>query len=722
MQLLKKYLNEHNFILKCCAIALVLQVAFSLVMPFLMGNFINIGIQQKGVNESVPQVMTDEAMNLFEKVLPEHIFTEFSSCYTFCEEAPDECDKYISTLKNRYFLKAEHKEQARYIYENTLVSALIFAQDTFNEIENIDFNALYEFVSLKFLYEKLEDKTISPSDAEYYYNRTNEISPAVKKQIASMIIPYIYEDAGVDIEETELNYIIHSAIFMIICTTGQLACMIFVHIKASFVSAEIENTLRKKLLQHTAEFGKREFRKHSPEKINAIVNSDINRVGMTVNYLLKLFMYAPLLALGGTIISLCKNLFMGFLILITAIVIVAALTIIFKLTEKKYELMNNIYDKLAKFFKVSVEQILTIRATGMEQTEAEKVNKASADYQKNENFVMRSVFIGTAMINLITNAIIAIMVLVGGNNLLNSSLSLGDMVAFLQYALLTISAFMMIGALFLFFPKAMISMKNIDSILSEEIHRTTNGKITELEKIADIRFENVRLEEVPNAEFNFTIPQGTKIGITGCTGCGKTTLMELLLLRSSPLSGNIYIGDTPICNIDAELLRKKISYAQSSSILFTKTLRENLMLYGCENNEQKMMTALKNAQCDFLPKQPLDRIIMNAGANFSGGQKSRIAIAGALGKDADLYIFDDCFTALDSDTEEKILNKLIEEKSDATIIIISQRIKSIMNCDKIIVLSENGVQAEGTHSQLLEKSAYYHRISQNQLNEVTANG
>ncbi len=686
-----------------------------------MGNFINIGIQQKGIKETVPYVMTDEAMQLFEKVLPPNVFLEFSSCYSFSYDAPKDSAKHIAEIKYKYFLKEENKETAQTIYENALVAALIFAQESFADIENIDFNALYNVVSLKYLYNKLEHKTLSIDEAEHFYSIATNASPAVKNQISSMLLPYIYEDADVNVTKTEIEYIIYSAGLMLVCTIGQLSCMIFVHIKASKISADVENDLRKDLVTHTSKFGKKEFRNHSPEKINSIINADVNRVGMVTNYFLKMFMCAPLLALGGTILSLQKSVFIGALILITAVVIIITLAIIFKITEKKYEIMNNIYSNLSKLFNINIEQILTIRAANTEKSEIQKISTLSSSYQKNENFVMRSVFIGLGLINLITNVIVAIMVLIGGNSMLNSNLTLGDMVTFLQYALLTISAFMVVGLIIILFPTAMLSINSINTVLSQEIQETTDGTIKSVDDF-DIQFEEVQLAEIPNAQFSFNIPQGAKIGITGCTGCGKTTLMELLLLRSSPAAGKVYIGGSPINQIDAEFVRKKISYAQSISVLFTKTLRENLIIYGCENNDDKMLHALENAQCDFLPSEPLDRIIMNAGANFSGGQKSRLAIAGALGKDAEIYIFDDCFTALDSETEEKILNKLVETKNNATIIIISQRVKSIMNCDKIIVLSENGVESEGTHQELMESSPYYSTISKNQLSEVIVDG
>ncbi len=722
MNALKKHLSKYKLTLRCCTTVLILQVVFTLALPVFMGNFINTGIQKKGIMEDVPHVMTKEAMGLFEKILPSDIFNEFNNCYSFYENTPENPERYFSSLKRTYFLNPQHEERAREIYENALISALIFTRESFEEIETIDFNTLYNYVSLRFIYEKLEGKTLSTEDINYFYTKSTDTAPTIKKQIAAMILPYIYEDAGVDVEQTQTDYITHISIIMLICVCGQLCCMVFVHVKASDVSSDFENNLRKQLLQHTTKFGKKEFAIHSPEKINTIINTDVNRSGMMVNYILKMFMYAPLLSIGGTVLSIVKNPIIGILILLTAVIIVLAMAAVFKLTEKKYELMNHIYGKLAKLFKVNIEQILTIRAAGTEKQEVKRIKTLSCDYQKHEYFVMRSVFIATSIINLLTNITVAIMVIFGGNNLLNSMLTLGDMVTFLQYALLTISAFMMVGALFLFAPRAILSIKNIDLILSQKIHRTTDNTIKSIENNADIRFEKVRLYEIPDTEFNFTVTKGSVVGITGSTGCGKTTLMELLMLRHSPASGNVFIGNSPLCKIDAELMRKKISYAQSTGVLFTKTLRDNLLIYGCENDDCKMMEALKNAQCDFLPEQPLDKIIMNAGANFSGGQKSRISIAGAIGKKAEIYIFDDCFTSLDSVTEEKILNNIINTNKNATIIIISQRINTLMRCDKTIVLSANGVEAEGTHDQLLKTSEYYNKIFKNQICEVSKNG
>lgn len=720
MKLLYKYLSEYKVKLGCCIAVLVMQTAFCLVMPFLMGNFINVGIQQKGIVERVPFVMTENAMVLFGKVLPDAEFEEFKNGYEFCSNSSSGLPEYIDEADNCYFIKNENN-RLKEIYDNAVVSALIFAQDNFSQIDKLDINALYEYVSFNFIYEKLEDKYIEQDIAIKIYEDAEKTGDTVKNQISSMLLPFIYEDAGIDLESTSQNYIIKSALMMLLCGVGQILCMAYVHKSASVISAEIEKNLRKNILVHSAKFGKREFSKISPERITSAIITDVDQVGMVVNYFIKFFMYAPFVAIGGAVISLTQNLLMGIIIILTAVLITVSLYTVFRLTLKKYELMNENYNKLSKLFRTNIEQVLTIRSLNAENSESKKVRELSGKNNKLENFVLNSVFLALSLINLLTNVIIALIVIVGGDSLLHSSLSLGDMVAFIQYAILTVSAFLIVGASIVFAPKVFVAIKSIDEIMSTKVHIENKGTITEFNNDWTIEYKNVGIDESGNSAFTLQIPKGAKVAITGPTGCGKTTLMEFLLMRDVPAKGEILIGQEKIENFNISCLRKNITYVQSSSVLFTKTLRENLILHGCKKDDNIIEKALKIAQCDFLPENSLDRVIMNGGANFSGGQKSRLAIAGALGENSKIYIFDDCFTALDSKTEEKLLEALINEKKDATVIIVSQRIKSIMNCDKIIVLSDKGVEAEGTHGELINKSPYYKKAVDNQSKEVPHN-
>ncbi len=692
-------------------------------MPFLMGNFINTGIQQKGIEETLPYAVTEQAMHLFSKIVPEKEFEVFKGNYEFLEDAPDDAPKYLQDCSNRYFIKDfENTQEAEDIYNNAVIAALIFAQENFPQLESINVDALYDYVSFTFIYDKLKDKEIEPATVQDVYESAQANGDAVKTQIASMLLPYIYEDTGVDLEETQQEYVTKYGVLMLLCAIGQICCMLYVHSKASFISAEIENSLRNRIVLHSAKFGKRELSQISPEQITSSVITDVPQVGMIVNYFIKFFMYAPFLAIGGAAISLSKNFVMGCLIILTALVIVIALVIVFKLTVKRYEIMNSIYMKLSNLFKTNIDQVLTMRSLNAEKLEHKKTEQLSNENRFNENFVLRSVFIALSLINLITNAVIAVIIILGGNSLLSSSLNLGDMVAFIQYALLTVSAFMIVGATIVFSPRAIIALKNIDSVLSVEVVVEDKGTVTDIKDKWNIRFENIVLNGVENAEFSFDIPLGSKVAITGPTGCGKSSLMDLILRNDVAVGGNIYVGNEKIEDISIEYLRKNISFVQGTGVLFTKTLRENLMLYGCQNDDAVMEKALKMAECGFLPKEPLDRVVMNGGANFSGGQKSRLAIAGALGKEAKIYIFDDCFTALDSNTEEKILSNLLSDKKDATVIIVSQSVKSIKNCDKIVVLSNSGVESQGTHEELLQKSPYYSKVVRNQIGEVSENG
>ena len=699
-------INKKKIII--CIIVLLFQAISSLTMPFLIGEFIGVGVQRKGVSDNFPKIISEDAMNLFKKILPENIFEELISNYDFHKKYNGEICFSEKNFYNCYVISENADEKlVSEIYKNSVVSVLLFAQDNYENIEKINLEKLTSFVSFRFIYEKIDKITVTNEDVLKYYELSENTALMLKNQVADMLLPYVYEDAGLDLEETENKYILNISICMVACGFIQILSIIILNIISSDVSSEIEKTLRNKILIHTFKFGKTEYKKFPGNYITKVVTADIRQVGLIVEYLIKYFLFSPILALGGIIITLIINPRFSLLFFIASSFIIFGLFIIFKITEKRYEKLNEIYEKLSFVFKTGLTQLITIRSLGTEKIEIKKLEKFSIENKKEERFVLRAVFIALSLINLVTNIIVALMVVSVGSSLLESSLTISNIVTVLQYALITISAFMISGAACLFAPRAVISFKNIKELLNVDIADEINKK--ESNDNWSIKIENLKTDYL-NSPVSFTINEGEVLGITGCSGSGKTTLADVLLCYEKSYSGSVYLGDNDLKELSRKFVRENISYIHSVPALYSKSVKENLLLSGAEENDNILLDALKYADCSFLPENPLNYIINNEGANFSGGQKNRLAIAGGIAKEAKIYILDDCFTSLDKVTREKILNNILQIKKGSTIILISQNTDDLKKCERVVVLSENGVEAAGSLDELEQTSDYYKQL------------
>lgn len=706
MKLITDYLSKFKLKMIVVILCLIGEAAMCLVSPYLIGNLVNIGIQQQGFEDSCPVIISHNAFALFEEILPAEKCSELNELYIKSNIPPDYLDKkYVSDRECYYIKENADTETAKNIYQNAVLSALSAIRGV-EGFDSYDYDTLAKEISLTSLYVYSGSVHLTEEQKINYYKTAENTGAAVKMQAASMLLPYVYEDAAVDCETIQSSYMFKIMAEIIGVTVLQF---IFAMISArciSTISSQTEKNMRLDLLRHTSKFTDKELKIFSPENLSYVTTSGVGQIGMTLNYGVKMLIYAPIIAIFGSIITFMRSAAFGSLILLGAILIILAIIVIFKFTSKKYYYMQEQYEKYVATVSVNLKQLLTLRTSNAQKNEETKVSLLSTDIYKNESFVMKAVLIALSSINLVTNIVTAFAIAIGGENMLSSELTAGNIITYLQYTIITISAFMMIGAMIVFAPKALVAIKDIGKIYSLSPEADTFGDTPSPVSISDsISFENVELFD-GSPKFSFNIKPNKVTIITGRTGTGKSTLVRCLLRQNKAVSGNIIIDGKEINNFDSSYPGKLISFAESTPVLFSRSIRSNMLLHGAPDNDNVLLNALDKAECGFIvaDTDDLDTVLENSGEKFSGGQRSRLSIAGAIAKQANVYIFDDCLTSVDENVRQKIFDNLCALKENAAVVIVAQNIIGMEKADSIVMLTENGA-IQGSFYELAEKSA-----------------
>lgn len=712
---LKKYLGAHKAAIFLCSVLFVFQAVFSLSVPYLMGEMINIGIQQKGIESPVPEIMKARAVDLFSQIMPDD---EEKVFFSFYEKSAD---------GDVYNLCEDYDEaEALRIYENVMTSGFYIiteiTQGKTPDVEAEQINYMVEKVSLRTLY-MYSDELSAFSDEEIlgFYEKAQNAPEALKNQLASFTVSYFYDDAGIDCEEIQQKYIFRTGAIMVLCVLLQVLCIFLTGKITAKLSSSVTGRMREEYLLHTAEFSSKQKR-ICDNDLYSVFSDDITNIGTVINYVMSAVLYAPIVSVGGILLSFTISPFLSMVVLATVIIVVAVLFILYKVAVPKYDNLQKNYSLLVRFVKNGINRIYTIRTMRTQKLERARFSDVTEKVRKDERYVLKSVFTALSIVSLISNLVVAATVILSGNSLLSSRIGIGDIIAFLQYSVISVSAFTAIAAVIMFAPRAKVSFKNFSEVMSTPIPERPNsqgiklsengGHTVEFRKVG-LSFENGGISDV-----SFTAEKGQITAIAAPTGCGKTTLLGLLTGSGESFDGEIFIDSQKLEEISIDSLRKRVSYAFSEPVLFSKSVKENLLLYGAEDNRNAVKKALNAASVDFVDNENM--FLENGGNRLSGGQRGRLSLAGALSKEAGIYIIDDCMKSVDVQTEKNILESLRKLSKTSAVILVTQRINSLIEADKVVVFNKNGIEAQGTHEQLLRTSDFYRELASLQGLEVTA--
>ena len=744
MKKLLKYLRPFAGSIVIAIMLLFVQAVSDLSLPSYMSNIVNIGIQQKGIEDAVPKAIKSSEFNkllLFinndEKKLLQDNYNLISK-----EELSDEdYAKYIKKypeLANEeiYELNTKNKEVKEQLNDilgrPILITSLFESGDaakfieTFNNNmaapEGADMGNMDPFIILSNMPEEQVLEIV-----EGINKKLDEMPESMITQSAVAYVREQYRELGVDTDKIQTNYLFVAGAKMLgVALVGTIAAVIVTFIAAR-TAAALGRDLRKDVFNKVVGFSNAEFDKFSTASLITRTTNDIQQIMMLIVMGLRIVFYAPILGIGGIVKVVKTGAGMGWVIVVAVISILCLVGVLFVFAVPKFKVVQKLVDKLNLVIRESLTGMLVIRAFSTEKYEEEKFEKANMNLTKTNLFVNRIMSMMMPLMMFVMNGITLLIVWVGSHRVDSGLMQVGDMMAFMQYVMQIIMAFLMISMVSVILPRALVSAGRVSEVLNTDIaiKDIENPVRFNVEKKGEIEFRNVSFkypgaDEYVLKDVNFKAKAGETTAFIGSTGSGKSTLINLIPRFYDVTSGEILIDGENIKNVSLYDLREKIGFVPQKGILFSGTIESNLKYGGEHISDEYMNKAAAIAQAtEFISSKEsgFNTEISQGGTNVSGGQKQRLAIARALAKNSEIFIFDDSFSALDFKTDAKLRKAINEELSDSTLLIVAQRISTIMNADQILVLDEGKVVGKGTHKELMENCEVYRQIALSQLSK-----
>ncbi|MGM9639369.1 MAG: ABC transporter ATP-binding protein [Butyricicoccaceae bacterium] len=542
-----------------------------------------------------------------------------------------------------------------------------------------------------------------------------------------------YEQLGVDIQNNQMGYIIGRGLRMLGIVLLSVGASILISYISANVGARLSRDMRRDVYARVLSFSPSEFDKFSTASLITRSTNDIQQVQMIVIMGMRMVAYAPIMAVGGVIKVVRTNVSMTWIIALAVAIIAVVLALLLKIAMPRFNLRQKLVDRLNLVSREVLTGLPVIRAFGTEQREIDRFGKANTDLMQTALFVNRAMGMMTPVMNLVMNGTTLMIVWFGAAQILRGSIQVGTMMAFITYATQIISAFLMLGMMSISLPRAMVSVRRINEVLHTEsaVRDPAQPEMPDPAKSGTVEFDHVDFaypgaEEKVLHDITFTALPGQTTALIGATGCGKSTIVNLIPRFFDVTGGSIRVSGVDVRRMEQKTLRAMIGLVPQKSVLFSGTIGTNIAFSDEEMDQGRVEAAADIAQArEFIDTRPegYDAVISQGGANVSGGQKQRLCIARALAKQAPIYIFDDSFSALDYKTDRKLRQALAEQTGQSAVLIVAQRISTVMNADKIIVLEDGRIVGMGTHKSLMESCETYREIALSQLSkEELANG
>ncbi len=692
-----RYLFQHKLALLLIVALFVLQAMCDLALPAYTSDIVDVGIQQSGIEDAVPEYLSEEHFAALEAELSAEDAATLRAAYE---------------LHDGMFVYVGGSGAAREALSEVLAKPLVMLS--------------------------------GQTPGETY---------AVQVQQAAEFIKAEYEALGVDVTGVQVNYLIRTGLMMLLMVV--LSCII--HLTMSFfatrTSTGIAKDLRSKLFNAVVNFSQREINAFSAASLITRGTNDIQQVQLASGMMMRMVTYSVIVAIGGIICIARTNVSMTWTIVLAVIAVLGCMSILVAITMPKFKLMQKLIDKINLVSRENLTGVSVIRAFNREAYEEDRFAKASNELMTTQLFTARSMSVMQPFLMLVMNGVSVLIVWVGAHYVDMGTIQTGDLIAFITYAMTIISSFLMLGAVAIMLPRAEVAAARVDEVIS------TTGSVLDPaepeddkvlapyargEEGVEIVFDHVSFaydngevssdksteDSEKNAvdDVSFAVEAGSTVAIVGGTGSGKSTLLKLLLRFYDVDEGAIYVNGVDVRNMSQKTLRSLLAFVPQASYLFEGDVAENVS-YGNANaeeiSEDVVNRALSLAQADGFVAAKEDGIyteVAQGGSNFSGGQRQRLTIARALAAETEGYLFDDSFSALDFKTDLALRTALKENLSNKTLIIVAQRLATVLHADKIIVLDEGKVAGVGTHEELYASCEAYQEIALSQLSEEELEG
>ncbi len=706
-----KYLGKSKGAVAAILALLVLQAYCDLALPQYTADIVDVGIGQGGIEYGIPERMrgdTLEAVRMLMTAKEEEIL--------LAAYAADENGIYVLG-------KNTDREALAAVME--LPMAMLAMADAPG---GVDFGMLMQTP---------EGGTAEEGELlryrDSFMERYGETGGAMVSQMAVQSVKAEYEALGMDISSVQTRYLLQRGGRMLGLSVLMMAASILAGLLAARTSAKIGRDLRGSLFRKVVSFSDAEMDRFSTASLITRSTNDIQQIQMVSVMLLRMVLYAPIVGVGGVLKVVNTRTGMGWIIAVAVIAIMVLVGGLMAVAMPKFKVMQSLVDRLNLVSREILTGIMVIRAFSREKFEEERFDGANKDLMKTQLFTNRVMTVMMPAMMLIMNGITVMIVWFGAKGVDLGNLQVGDMLAFITYTMQIVMAFLMITMISIMLPRAGVAAERIEEVLATEvtIHDKEQVKDGELEQVKGVlRFEHVSFK-YPGADENaledidFTANPGETTAVIGSTGCGKSTLIRLVPRYYDVTQGRITIDGVDIRDLSQHKLRGMLGYVPQKGVLFSGDIESNLKFGGDSVTDGDMEEAARIAQAmEFIDSKPkrFKSEIAQGGTNVSGGQKQRLSIARAIAGHPKICLFDDSFSALDYKTDVVLRKALHEKLADATVIIVAQRISTILHADRIIVLDDGKVAGIGTHKELLEHCSAYREIARSQLSEAELEG
>lgn len=703
----------HYFVL--IVLLLLLQAYCDLSLPDYTSKIVNVGIQQKGVEDGVPDEIREDSMKKLFLFMDEEEQAEIKESYTL--------ENGIYTLNE---INTETKEELNSIFGIPMLVVSGLSSDSEEVTAIRQQMQIPEDADIFQVFEQMPKEQLEQMFADMA-DKFEEMPDTIITQAAVAYVQSEYTEMGIDIDRMQSNYVMAAGLKMLgLALLGMLAavCVTFLSCR---IAASLGRNLRNGVYRKVLSFSGNELNRFSTASLITRSTNDIQQIQMMLTMLFRIVLYAPILGVGGIFKVLNTDASMTWILAVAVGAIILLVAVLLKVAMPRFTKLQTLIDKLNLVAREILNGIPVIRAFSTEKHEEERFEKANMDLTQTNLFVNRCMSFMMPVMMLIMNGTTVLIMYNGSHAVDAGNMQVGNMMAFIQYAMQIIMSFLMLTMLSIMLPRANVSAKRINEVMETEISikdaKTTKKADTSIK--GNVVFDHVSFK-YPGAEENvlsditFAAKKGQTVAFIGSTGSGKSTLVNLIPRFFDVTEGTIYVDGVDVRELSLKDLRDKLGYVPQKGVLFSGTIDSNIR-YGRENaTETEVKWAAEIAQAwNFISEKSegLNAPIAQGGTNVSGGQKQRLSIARAISKQPEIYIFDDSFSALDYKTDIVLRRALKHETKDATTLIVAQRISTILHADHIIVLDEGRIVGQGTHKELLKTCDVYNQIAMSQLSE-----
>ena len=740
---LVKYVKPYWLLLVLAIVLLFAQANFDLALPDYLSRIVNTGIQQGGVEDALPVAIRQSEMNRVVIFMSAADKETALADYTLVDKNSPDYETYVKeypVLETEPVYVLNAINQAELDRLNPIMAKAILAVSGIEQaladpvkaaqmgaaFGGFDLTKLPPGMDVFSMLAKLPAEQLAQITAAMD-QKFAALGDSMLVQAAVSAVKNEYKALGMNTDKLQNNYMMNVGGWMILLTLGSGICTIVVGYLSAKIAAGMARDIRRDVFQKVESYSNTEFDKFSTASLITRTTNDVTQIQMVVIMMVRIVFYAPLIGIGGLVKVISKDSPLSWLIGVVVLVLISLIIVVFSIALPKFKIIQKLVDRINLVSRENLAGMMVIRAFNMQGFEEDRFDKANVDLTAVSLFINRIMVVMMPLMMLIMNILLVSIIWFGAHQVADANMQVGDMMAFMQYAMQIVMSFLMLSMMFIILPRASVSGDRIAEVLTTEatIRDPEEPRALPVPFTGKVEFRNVAFR-YPNADedvlhdISFTAQPGQTTAFIGSTGSGKSTIISLLPRFYEVTSGAILIDGVDIRDVTQHTLREKIGYVPQKSALFSGTIESNL-LYADENATPEMLqSAIEIAQAkEFVESQSggMAAEISQGGANVSGGQKQRLSIARAIVKKPPIYILDDSFSALDFKTDAALRRAFKEKAADSTLLIVTQRVSTIKDAEQIIVLDEGRIVGKGTHRELMANCEPYKEIALSQLSK-----